>query len=381
MKCNIKIAIITILAAICFVQDVSATHIVGGDLGYRHIGGDNYEITLTVRRDCFTGDPVGVGLSGILNMNFNPDDTLGNTFISDCGFEGEQVCVQETQYVDTIRLPFLEGGYTIAYVRCCRNPTIQNIIDPAGTGTTWWTQITEESLLQNNSSPQFEQWPEIYICANENIDFDHSAIDVDGDSLVYRLYTPYTGASQASPIPNTTDTRPPYERIVWATANGFDLDNVLGSAVPLTIDPQTGVIAGIPDFIGQYVVGVAVDEYRDGELIGTTRRDFQYNVRVCSDPPTGDFAANDGDGREWTITQAGFDQVFTTPTVIIDVLPEDFTVELQVSSGTGCSKTNIDTIDIDDLLAVTEFELELAGCSDAETALITLTEIASMYHL
>ena len=508
MKCNIKIAIITILAAICFVQDVSATHIVGGDLGYRHIGGDNYEITLTVRRDCFTGDPdadfdnpaklyfykengalagVGVGLSGILNMNFNPDDTLGNTFISDCGFEGEQVCVQETQYVDTIRLPFLEGGYTIAYVRCCRNPTIQNIIDPAGTGTTWWTQITEESLLQNNSSPQFEQWPEIYICANENIDFDHSAIDVDGDSLVYRLYTPYTGASQASPIPNTTDTRPPYERIVWATANGFDLDNVLGSAVPLTIDPQTGVIAGIPDFIGQYVVGVAVDEYRDGELIGTTRRDFQYNVRVCSDPPTGDFAANDGDcdgvevqftntslggtefawnfnypstdpvflsneenpffvypeagvydvqlivtrgtdicrdevirqisaiessldvqydlnvtscnpgggytitltdqsiepevgfdvtGREWTITQAGFDQVFTTPTVIIDVLPEDFTVELQVSSGTGCSKTNIDTIDIDDLLAVTEFELELAGCSDAETALITLTDVS-----
>jgi len=508
MKCNIKIAVILVLAVLGSVQDVQATHIVGGDIGYRYLGNNMYEMSLTFRRDCFTGDPdadfddpaklyfyksngslagVGVGLSGILNMNFNPDDTLGNTFISDCGFEGEQVCVQETRYVDTIRLPFIEGGYTVAYQRCCRNPTIQNIVEPLGTGTTWWTHISEESLVANNSSPVFDQWPEIYVCANEPIVFDHKATDTDGDSLVYRLDTPYTGASIQNPIPNTTDTRPPYERVLWATANGYGLDNVLGSAVPLTIDPETGVLTGIPDFIGQFLVGVAVDEYRDGELIGTTRRDFQYNVRICSDPPTGDFAANDGDcdgvevqfqntslggtefawnfnypstdpqffsneenpffvyptpgvyqvqlvvtrgtdecrdevirqisaidsdldvmynlniescntnggytltltdqsvepepgfmveSREWTITQGGFDQVFTSPTVIFDVLPEDFVVRLQVQSGTGCSKTTIDSIDIDDLMAVTDFELELAGCSDEETALITLTDVS-----
>ncbi len=46
---------------------LSATHIVGGELTYRCLGNDSFEITLTVYRDCYTGipwfdDPASVGV-------------------------------------------------------------------------------------------------------------------------------------------------------------------------------------------------------------------------------------------------------------------------------------------------------------------------------
>ena len=42
---------------LCFIkpQDIGATHIVGGEMTYRCLGNDFYELTLTVRRDCENG--------------------------------------------------------------------------------------------------------------------------------------------------------------------------------------------------------------------------------------------------------------------------------------------------------------------------------------
>jgi hypothetical protein len=49
----------------------------------------------------------------------------------------------------------------------------------------------------------------------------------------------------------------------------------------LKIDSHTGIITGTPTINGPFLVGVCVEEYRDGELISTTNRDFQYNVGEC----------------------------------------------------------------------------------------------------
>ena len=41
-----------------FIQNNAySTHIVGGDITYRCIGNDQYEISLSVRRDCINGNP------------------------------------------------------------------------------------------------------------------------------------------------------------------------------------------------------------------------------------------------------------------------------------------------------------------------------------
>src|SRR6185503_15254508 len=95
----------------------------------------------------------------------------------------------------------ISGGYDIVYVRCCRNATIQNIYSPNGSGATYATHIPDPGIATCNSSPYFVDFPPIVICANAPINFDHKAIDPDGDQLVYSLCTPYDGADSISPQP------------------------------------------------------------------------------------------------------------------------------------------------------------------------------------
>lgn len=65
--------------------------------------------------------------------------------------------------------------------------------------------------------------------------------------------------------------------------------------VPLQIDSKTGEITATPNLVGQFLVGVCVEEYRDGVLLSTVRRDFQFNVRVCSQPPFAQFTTSESD--------------------------------------------------------------------------------------
>ncbi|MFM7902766.1 MAG: PKD domain-containing protein, partial [Bacteroidota bacterium] len=50
---------------------------------------------------------------------------------------------------------------------------------------------------------------------------------------------------------------------------------------PLTIDPATGELTAIPNTLGQFVIGICVSEYRNGQLLSTTMRDYQINVVDC----------------------------------------------------------------------------------------------------
>ncbi|MEE9439458.1 MAG: gliding motility-associated C-terminal domain-containing protein [Saprospiraceae bacterium] len=406
--------LLCLIVIITGIQTADATHVVGGNLRYRHISGDRYEITLTFRRDCITGSPdaafdnpanvwifngdgnlkVDLGVNGRLKMNFNPDDTLNNIIMSDCGFEGTQVCVHQTTYRETVRLPFKPGenGYILAYQRCCRNPTLENIVDPLLTGGTWAVEVSEQAILENNTSPKFNQWPDVYICANEDLIFDHSATDANGDSLVYRLCTPFSGASVDNPIPTTQPT-PPYDEIVWNAQAGYGLSDLLGGT-PLQIDPNTGLLIGKPSTVGQFLVGICVEEYRDGVKIGEVRRDFQFNVRVCSDPPTAIFDANNGDcngpevqfdnqslsGSEyqWNFnfpsTNPAFLSAEANPVFIYDQ-PGVYDVQLIVVRGTdSCSDTIIRQVaalytDIEVL-----YDLEIYACNEDGTYTIRLID-------
>jgi len=284
---------------------VKATHIVGGEMNYTCLGEDQYEITLTIFRDCFNGDPnawfdnpasIGVFdrnnqlLQEILIPLMN-NDTLNPILSGECFVIPPNVCVHTSTYRTTISLPPLIGGYQLAYQRCCRNQTIVNIVEPLATGATYGVTISEAALLECNSNPKFQEWPPLYICVNEPIFFDQSAIDIDGDSIVYRLCTPLQGANQAIPQPQPPNP-PPYQPITWIDPP-YNVSNMLNGAPgdePLRIDPVTGLLTGLPNTIGQFVVGICVEEYRNGLLISTTRRDFQYNVGICGESISSFFA-------------------------------------------------------------------------------------------
>ncbi len=264
-----------------------ATHIVGGELYYQYLGNNLYQIRLTVYRDCYFGvppfdNPASVGIFDAnnqliqsINMLVNDSSTVPPTVNSPCFIPPTDVCYRVANYYATVSLPPAPGGYQLAYQRCCRNQTILNIVNPLSTGATFYANIP--ASVPDNGNPVFNELPPPFICSGLPFVFDHSATDPDGDSLVYELCTPFTGASQNIPQPQPP-FNPPYSNIVWQPP--FQLSNMLGGT-PMTIDPQTGLLTATPNTIGQFVIGICVNEYRNGVLLSKTRRDYQINVVSC----------------------------------------------------------------------------------------------------
>ncbi|MCH8317956.1 MAG: gliding motility-associated C-terminal domain-containing protein [Bacteroidetes bacterium] len=151
-------------------------------------------------------------------------------------------------------------------------------MNPGGTGATYTAFIPDTGVAKYNSNPAFNNFPPILVCVDAPLEFDHSATDIDGDSLVYELCTPYHNASGVIPCPASA---PPYPFVTWAA--GYSQNDPLGG-VPLSIDASTGFLTGTPDTKGQFVVGVCVKEYRNGVLLSEGKRDFQFNVTQCFNP-------------------------------------------------------------------------------------------------
>ena len=57
--------------------------------------------------------------------------------------------------------------------------------------------------------------------------------------------------------------------------------DMLGGTPQHVIDAATGIMTAFPTTIGQFVIGVRAKEFRNGLLVGYTRRDFQLNVVPC----------------------------------------------------------------------------------------------------
>ncbi len=288
-----KQLLVSIFIIFLFVCKATATHVVGGDITYRHIENDSFEITLILYIDCINGSPQAIaqdadGMIGVFDTTGNLLKTLLenrslpiriNSVNYNCVQPPSNACVDKYTYKYYTRLPQIPGGIILAFQRCCRNNSITNIINPNATGATYWTRIRDTvQTFGFNSSPVFNTLPPNFLCNNSNFVFDHSATDTDGDSLSYELYTPYNGASQTSPLPRPP-AAPPYYGVVWASP--FDVNNMMKGLPELTIDSISGIIKVLPKIIGQFVVGIGVKEFRKGMLIGFTRRDFQFNVLAC----------------------------------------------------------------------------------------------------
>ena len=276
----------------------NATHIVGGEIGYRCLGGNQYEITLRVFRDCFNANPTaffddpgiiavyasnGLRLS---NISLRPigNDTLREGLDSCYTSFINSVCVHTTVYKSVVTLNPRVGGYHFVYQRCCRNTTISNIVNPTEAGATYDILLTEAAMGKCNSSPVVNSWPPVYVCANQELNVNSAATDVNNDSIAYKLCTPLVGGTLQRPQP-IPPTAPPFQPIIWLGPT-YSLANVLGGNNPLTIDVNTGIMKGVPPVLGQFVVAVCVEEYDRStkNLLSVVRRDFQYNVVNCMVP-------------------------------------------------------------------------------------------------
>ena len=368
--------------------EAQATHLVGGELYYTHLGGSNYLVTLKVYRDCGPANTLGTGFDDQVYIGMwdgtgqigdndvltipltqsnvsNVPVALGNP----CGTPPPDLCIEQAIYSTTVSLPATSYGWDLVWQRCCRNPSISNLQNFGGTenpGATFVAHVPGTSVSSDatqNSSPVFQELPPVAVCANFDFVWDHSAIDPDGDELVYSFCAPLDGGGTGggnganSPVPNPPAT-PPYQEVEYI--GGFSGTYPITSDPAMAIDPVTGVITGMPTSPGQYAIAICVSEFRDGELLSTTMRDFQFNVTLC-DPNiqsvvaeqtpaqlcigetiTLDNGSINGSSYAWDFGVAGitddvseeFEPTYTWPE------PGDYWVSLVVNPGWPCADTS-----------------------------------------
>ncbi|MFN8358032.1 MAG: gliding motility-associated C-terminal domain-containing protein [Spirosomataceae bacterium] len=199
-----------------------------------------------------------------------------------------EVALNPSTYTD-------QGGYYVAWQDCCRNYVTVNIVSStsSSTGMTFYLEFPALKDAQGNSftnsSPVFSFPNGELICANTPFSFSFSASDADGDRLEYALVTPYTSSSGSQAVKDTPPSAKPtgsaeYPYVRWQS--GYDLTNVIPGNPPLRIDPNTGDLTVNASQVGNvFALAVEVREYRNGQLLGLTRRDYQFTVIACAPPP------------------------------------------------------------------------------------------------
>ena len=287
---------------ICCAVPSFARHITGGEIFYEYLGPgaiagtSKYKITLRLFRDCFS---TGAQLDGTVNIAIF-DKTSGTAVAGSpfsvnldhtqqiqkggniaCIINPPQVCYQIGFYYLERDLPNNTMGYWVSFQRCCRVDNITNLGVAIGVGATYLGSIAGSNTLgsmtsNHNSSPQFYLRDTALVCQNRNFTLDFGASDPDGDVLTYEFCEAYNGGTEGSPVvPNPPP--PPYSVVPYG--NGYSASAPMGPGV--TINPTTGIISGIAPAAGSFVVTVCVNEWRNGNIINTHRKDFILKVADC----------------------------------------------------------------------------------------------------
>jgi gliding motility-associated-like protein len=344
------------------------THIIGGEMFYDHLGGNQYQVTLRLYRDCGPDNTNNTGFdasaqiavytaNGTLFTSVsvaNPGETVVPVTLNDpCLSAPPTVCVRTTTYIQVFNLPPTPGGYVISYQRCCRTPAMVNLTGQQGLTCT--VSIPGPPSVVNGSA-RFNDLPPIALCLNQDMSFDHSATDPDGDQLVYSLCAPFQGADATNPAPLAL--APPYQPVSYAM--GYSGANPINSAPPIAIDPVTGLLTVHPTLQGTFTVGVCVEEYRNGNLLNTARRDFMFRVVACNATVDAIIAAQ-GPGQACSLTQQFANQSqggqfwqwdFGDPATTNDVstaqspsytypAPGNYAVTLIANPGAPCADTTV----------------------------------------
>ncbi len=173
-------------------------------------------------------------------------------------------------------------GYYMVWERCCRNNIITNIVKPDQTGQTFYLEfppIRKGGVPFINNTPQLFPPLSDYACVGRFYYADFRGTDIDGDSLVYSLVTPFNVHDPGQPLPLPQPL--PIPPVTWS-AGISDNYQVPGDPT-LSVNPR-GILSVTPAEEGLFVFSVKCEEFRDGVRIGEVRRDFQLFVIDCVPP-------------------------------------------------------------------------------------------------
>ena len=288
-----------------------------------NVGGNmfRYKVILTTYTNCdntsqvpYPEDPLQIGVYNYNNASPNADkqfytsitvNLVDTTLIqpalpNNCTV-GLGTCIIEGVYEGFVDVPLSFSGYYLFYERCCRNNGIVNLITDQSSSFLAFIPPT----LVNNSSPTFTDLPTPFLCAGDTTTILNTAVDPDGDQLIFSFVIPYNGfADVSNPAP-----APPNPLLTWPVPNviynpGYSVSQPYGAGGQAYINGATGLTEYMAPAIGKYVVAIEIKEYRNGNLIGITRRDLQILVINCPSNPAPNLSSSGGSGQtNYTITE------------------------------------------------------------------------------
>lgn len=286
-----------VLVVLLISHKAKSSHIVGGYLTYSCLGpvsadSVDYQVTMRFYRDC--GGNVGtepdsipisifnggfVAIDVIWLNNFVSLDTLDPNINNPCVIPDSTVCVQEFIFENTIRLG-RNRNHTLVFQRCCKSDEVDNLLGASNDyGSSFVTEIPSYNQIVCNSTPIYDTIPPLYFCTGFDVNIDLSATDPDGDSLAYKLCTPLDYGSTSNPLPIPANP-PPYSLVNFD--NGFSATNPFPASPQITLDSITGRLNGTPTTVdGRYLIGICIEEWRNGTLINTMRREVEVTTKVC----------------------------------------------------------------------------------------------------
>ncbi|MEO1216698.1 MAG: gliding motility-associated C-terminal domain-containing protein [Bacteroidota bacterium] len=285
-----RLILLLIFALWSSMQESKASHLMGADLTYTCLGGNQYEINLTIYRDCkgialalpsypieISSASCGIDTSIIVTQVSQTDISPLCPLLAASGpcasanpAGSPFVGVEQYNYTATFVFPQNCSDWVLSWEECCRNGAITNSpIIPIAGGTETYIESTMDNLTVScNSSPTFTNAPVPFICVGEPFLYNNGALDPNGDSLVYELIDPLEidlGTGNPVPVPYNAPFSANYP-LTTAPANQFGFD------------PLTGQMDFTPNAVEQSIVAIRVNQYRNGRLIGSVTRDLQIVV-------------------------------------------------------------------------------------------------------
>lgn len=266
-------------AFMMLLGNLTANHILGGNITYECLGANQYGITLTLYKDCFgaTPAPVQENLFFIPNagcaLPFSATLPLqGETEISDlcaselvnssCNGGFNPGAIQVTYYgeitlTDACVWTMSYGSGDWNYFINMDNgmlPTayIATTLDPTSVGCV-------DSVVPSNPLPVN------YSCTGDAVVYDLGISNPNGYDLTYTLVCPQTSGAVNAPMVEPC-----------------------GELIPgIAIDPVTGEISfTAPNLFGNYAVSVQVDMFNGGNFVGSINHTVAFTVRLCVETPT-----------------------------------------------------------------------------------------------
>ena len=274
-----------------------ASHQVGGYIRYECLGTGNgnlirYQVSMEFYRDVIGAN---VGFAPLIPLtiynqfgvaNDSNDLSLVSTVFAannlndPCFVSVDSLLVEQALYRGIISLP-RDQSFLLVYQRCCKETGITNLRSPSNDfGNTFTIELPAFDIIGCNSSPEFNQTPPVTYCPQIPINLDLSATDVDGDSLVYSLCAPLDFSRFVGVVEPSPANAPPYNPIVYQIP--FTAQNPIPSNPAFLINSSTGIVSGNITALGRYALGFCIEEWKNGNLISTTRRDVLFASANCT---------------------------------------------------------------------------------------------------